>query len=160
MKKTGSLVTFLLIISITSLLIGITGLYGVIKHTPFISGENPVPENSVVVHISTGTDNKHAIMMGLNTAKTFLDAGTEVFVFFDVKGVQAVVENSNFVYMDFPPSHQLINELIERGAKVSVCKHCLMIEGFSLSNVIAGVTELDKTEILKMQSKKIITLDY
>lgn len=92
-------------------------------------------DDTVVVHISSGASNPHSILMGLKTAETFADLGKKVIVYFDVKGVYASVKSNNIKFADFPPSQEVIANLISKGVIIQVCKHCLMLEGYTDKDV-------------------------
>ena len=121
-------------------------------------------ENSnLVVHITRGNpenpDDVHAASMGLTLANAFQDAGRNVTLFLDVKGVNLAVSE--------PPAglnetSSLIQSFISNGGSVYVCPHCLTVAGYTPENVISGVkiADLSKQTMLKVLDGDTIVIDY
>lgn len=63
--------------------------------------KNP-SHNKLIVHISSGTDEPHSIMMGLNKALKARQEGIEVFVYADVKATEVMMQQTDISFADFP----------------------------------------------------------
>ncbi len=115
----------------------------------------------MMVHISSGIDQPHNVMMGLNKALKASEAGSEVFVFMDVEATDLVLKTTNITFADFAPSQTLIADLIEKGVQVYVCPHCLMVNGGKMEEVQDGVQELTMEAMMAFSSTgNLTTLDY
>lgn len=117
-------------------------------------------KQKVIVHIKSGLEDQHSVMMGLNKAKMAVESGKNVLVYFDVRGVNVVLKNTQINFKDFMPSQTIISGLVNSGAEVYVCPHCLMIEGYEMKDVQNGVKELKPESIFEFVKKDTISLDY
>ena len=118
-------------------------------------------KNKLIVHISSGVDNPHAQMMGLQKALKAKEAGSEVFLFMDVKATDLALKSTNVKFADFPSSPELIADLIDKGVDVYVCPHCLMVNGNNMSEVQTGIKELAMDSMMKFSNGSgVTTLDY
>jgi len=125
------------------------------------SHEMTKSSQKLMVHISSGVDEPHAIMMGLNKALKAREAGLDVFVYADVKATDIMLAKTDIAFADFPSSQKLVNQLIDSGAQVYVCPHCLMVNGGKMNEVIPGVRELTMDNMISFMNEGGVTaLDY
>jgi len=118
-------------------------------------------QNKLIVHISSGTNEPHAQMMGLQKALKAKESGSDVFLFMDVKATDLALRSTNITFADFPPSQQLIRTLVDKGVDVYVCPHCLMVNGNTMAEVQDGIKELQMDAMMKFSSGAgVTTLDY
>ena len=84
------------------------------------------PATTILSITSSGEEDPHAVTMALQLAGHSLDAGRMTVLFFNVRGVTTPT-------MAFPdslsfgdrPMKELLSSLMERGAEVHVCPHCM-----------------------------------
>lgn len=120
-----------------------------------------VMKSKLMVHISSGVDEPHSVMMGLQKALKANEAGTDVFVFMDVKATDLALKTTDIKFADFPPSQELIATLIDKGVEVYVCPHCLMVNGDKMTDVQQGIKELTMEAMINFsKDASLITLDY
>lgn len=140
--------------------------YVVAKSVTEPKNDNQVANTSMamskmIVHISSGIDEPHSIMMGLQKALKASEAGTKVFVFFDVEATDAALQTTNIKFADFAPSQSIINDIVAKGSEVYVCPHCLMVNGNQMTEVQTNIKELAIDSIAKFtEGSAVTTLDY
>ncbi len=118
-------------------------------------------DSGLIVHISSGTDDPHAQMMGLQKALKSAEAGTEAFVFMDVHATDLALEATDISFADFPSSQALIASLLEQGVGVYVCGHCLMVNGNTMEEVQPGIQELTMDAMMAFtHGRSVVALDY
>ncbi|MEZ5194976.1 MAG: hypothetical protein R2764_00835 [Bacteroidales bacterium] len=72
--------------------------------------------DGVFIHLTHGTDDPHRVAMALQMA-TIMAEDKDVAVYFDIKGIEAVLkETGNIDYPTFPGSLKLIEGLKEKGS--------------------------------------------
>jgi predicted peroxiredoxin len=147
---------------ITVLISGSVSIYVHDKYTSNSahSSASEINSNKLLVHVSSGIEDPHSIMMGINKALKANEAGMDVMIFFDVKATDAVLDSTDITFADFAPSKTLINQLINDGVEVYVCPHCLMVNGNNINEVMPGVKELTMESMMKFSSGGVTTLDY
>lgn len=157
----------LLVIVVVALTAGLAG--GIISNS-FIGAKNPPPEQkieesvkkpSVIFHIASDPKtNPHSGFMALTAAGKFADAGSKVFVFFDVKGVAYGAKNSDFTFADFGSSKKLISDLLAKGVRVEVCQHCFHVNEFKDADLMEGLHWKDLSKTTEGLDNPILTFDY
>ncbi len=72
-----------------------------------------------------------------------------------------MLAKTDIAFADFPSSQKLVNQLIDSGAQVYVCPHCLMVNGGKMNEVIPGVRELTMDNMISFMNEGGVTaLDY
>jgi hypothetical protein len=103
------------------------------------------PRDGIVVHITHGAEDPHRLLMGLQMAAGMVDTH-DVLVYFDVKGVEAVLKDApDVAYAQFPRlKEQLANQAI----------------GKSPQDLAPGVQASDRSKFFTFTRGRILTLDY
>lgn len=80
----------------------------------------------LLLNITSGVDDPHAVTMALQLAGHGLDDGREVVLFFNVRGVKIPTTGLDplLAHRD-KPIRTLLADCIKRGAIVYVCPHCM-----------------------------------
>ncbi|MBE9225053.1 DsrE family protein [Phormidium sp. LEGE 05292] len=153
------------VLSITALILGV-GTYQVKgakvfqnQQTETISQTTTV-KDGVFIHVSHGTDNPQRLLMALTMADK-MSEDKDVLIYFDIKGVEAVVNNSqDITFSDFPSSKTLLKKLADKGVKLQVCPTCLKAAGKTPADLMSGATIANKANFFNFTQGRIITLDY
>ena len=117
-------------------------------------------KDGMLIHIKSGTDNPHSVLMGLSLALKMAE-DTDVLVFFSVKGVYHVLKSSkDLEYGTFEKSGVLIKDLLENGAKLFACPMCLKAEGFTEEELKDGIGVMTKDQFFGFTNGRIVTLDF
>jgi predicted peroxiredoxin len=106
---------------------------------PTLAGSN-TPAPVLISVISNMESNPQAVDMAMKLAGFSLDEKRDVFMFFNVKGVQVPVRalSDDAKFGDNDPVKQQLVKLIERGAKVHVCPICMKGLGVKDADIIEG----------------------
>ncbi len=119
------------------------------------------PTDGAFIHISHGTDDAHRALMGLSMANRMVEEGHEVLVYFDIKGVELVLKDSEDLTMEpFDSSRSLLGRLEEKGVTVMACPRCLQAAGKSESDLMEGVVLANADTFFSFTKGRILTLDY
>ncbi|HEX9973378.1 MAG TPA: DsrE family protein [bacterium] len=117
-------------------------------------------KDGVFIHISNGTNDPHRVLMALNMAAIMAE-DKDVLVYFDVKGVEVVLNNAiDLQFAHFPSSARQLKNLLEKDVQLVVCPGCLKIAGKSEADVIEGVQIANKDAFFNFTKGRILTLDY
>jgi predicted peroxiredoxin len=96
---------------------------------------------TLVINLTSGPDDLHAVVMGLHFAEHGLADGREVVIFFNVKAPplarKTLVDSVRFKEM--PPVRDLITSLTAQGAKMVVCPMCAEITGVKAEELAPGI---------------------
>lgn len=116
--------------------------------------------DGVFIHISHGPDDPHRLLMALNMAN-MMAADHPVLVYFDIKGVEAVLRDSADVrFAHFPSLKTQLSELLRKGVTIMACPGCLKAAGKSPADLAPGIQVADKAKFFSFTSGRILTLDY
>lgn len=124
------------------------------------ASEAPLPRDGVFLHISSGYDNPHRVLMALKMAELMSDS-KDVLIYFDIRGIEVVLKNSeDLTFSHFPSSHSQIKKLLERNITIMACPGCLKAAGKTREDLMEGVQVADKEAFFNFTKGRILTLDY
>jgi predicted peroxiredoxin len=108
-----------------------------------VSPETQKP--TLVINLTSGTEDLHAVVMGLHFAEHGLADGREVVIFFNVKAPPlARKELSDTVkFKEMPPVRAIIADLLKQGAKMVVCPMCAEITGVEADQLAPGIDMIE-----------------
>lgn len=126
----------------------------------FTQTEDIVEQDGVFIHLSSGKENPHKVLMALTLALK-MSVDKDVFIFTDINGVDIVLKNSKSITFDeFESSTVLIAKLLEKGVTIEVCPMCLKVAGKTKYDLISGVKIAEKDDFFNFTNGRILTLDY
>ncbi len=118
------------------------------------------PQDGVFLHISTGPENPHRVLMALKMAE-LMAADKDVLVYFDIKGIEVVLaEAEDISYTEFPSSKAQLANLIELGVPLYACPGCLKAAGKTPEDLAEGIQVANKDAFFDFTDGRILTLDY
>ena len=122
--------------------------------------EHEKKTDGVFIHISKGAEDTHNVLMALMLADKF-STTNDVLVFFDLDGIDMVVEGAPNLEMDpFDSADAIFERLVSRGVQILACPACMEIAGAEKSDLRKGVTLAEKERFLDFTEGRILTLDY
>jgi predicted peroxiredoxin len=121
--------------------------------------DEPVRDGAFI-HITHYSDDPHRLLMALNMASIMAD-DHDVLVYFDIKGVNAVLKDTeDITFSHFPSLKDQLTALKNKGIVLLACPGCLKAAGKSETDLAEGVQIADKTLFFSFTKGRILTLDY
>lgn len=153
MKKIAMLLPVLLLVSISCIRVNQ-------PPTPQLHVGSDPDSDGVFIHVTKGIDDVHEVMMALKMATHFSDSH-DVLVYFDIDGVEVVLEDTPDLEMEpFGSSRDILDELVDDGVTLLACPGCLEVAGKSPSDLRSGVMAAKKEKFFDFTDGRILTLDY
>ncbi len=116
--------------------------------------------DGVFVHIKSGPDEPHSVLMGLRMAQ-MMSADRDVLVYVDVEGIRAVLKDSPDLEMaPFGSSRAMIQDLVDRKVPIYACPGCLAALGKHPDQLLPGVAVAEPGPFFAFTRGRILTLDY
>jgi predicted peroxiredoxin len=114
--------------------------------------------DGMFIHVSS--NDPHRVLMALRMAG-LMSEDHDVIMYFDIKGIDAIVKNApDFTMGEFPSSHAQIKSLIEKGIVIQACPGCLKVAGYTPDDLMEGIILADKEKFFNFTKGRILTLDY
>lgn len=118
------------------------------------------PKDGIFIHISRGPEDPHRVLMALTLAEKMAE-DKDVFVFFDIKGVEIPLKNSPSVeFKEFDSSSVLLSRLLERGVQICVCPMCLKAANYQPDDLLRNVALAEKDAFFNFTQGRILSLNY
>lgn len=116
---------------------------------------------TVVFNITSGPDHPHPVTMALQLAGHALDDDRRVVLFFNVKGVAIPTKQLSpaLAYHD-KPIKGLLAKLMERGAIVLVCPHCMKAESIAADQLVEGAQVADREKLFGRIGGNTVVFTY
>lgn len=117
--------------------------------------------DGVFIHVSHGAENPHRVLMAMKMAELMADAGVDVLMYFDIKGIDVVLEGApDLTYSHFPSSCAQLKKLVGMQVDVLACPGCLKAAGKTPDDLAMGVKVASKEAFFGFTEGRILTLDY
>jgi intracellular sulfur oxidation DsrE/DsrF family protein len=116
----------------------------------------------MVFNITSGaTEDAHAVTMALQLAGHALDDGRRVVLFFNVRGARVPTETlpADLAFHD-QPIRQLLTDLLQRGAQVQVCPHCMAALQVDREDLLPGVLVADREKLFGQLGANTAVFSY
>jgi predicted peroxiredoxin len=117
-------------------------------------------KDGIFLHISSGYDNPHKVLMALKMA-LMMSMDKDVVVYFDIKGVDLVLKTSKEMkFRDFPTLHELLDQLAAKKVILMACPTCMKVAGYKPEELRSGIIIAEKEKFFNFTKGRIVTLDY
>ena len=117
-----------------------------------------ITRDGIFIHVSS--DDPHRVLMALRMAE-LMSTDHDVIMYFDIKGIEAVVKNApDFTLGEFPSSHAQIKTLTSKGIIIQACPGCLKVAGYTPDDLMEGIVVAEKERFFNFTKGRILTLDY
>jgi predicted peroxiredoxin len=120
-------------------------------------------EPTLVINLTSGAEDLHAVTMGLHFAEHGLAAGRQVVIFFNVKAPPLARKtlDDSVRFEDKLPVREMIQELVRAGAKMVVCPMCAAITGVEPDELTAGIEMIaDREQIFDHLHAQTVVFTY
>ncbi|MBN2476377.1 MAG: DsrE family protein [Pirellulales bacterium] len=127
------------------------------------SPEGDSPKPTLVVNLTSGQDDLHAVVMAFHFAEHGLDDGREVVVFFNVASPPLACKNldASVKFREMPPVRAMVAHLLNRGAKIVVCPLCAKITGVTAEELAPGIAMIkDRRQIFGHLHGEAVVFSY
>jgi uncharacterized protein len=121
-----------------------------------------IPKQPVLVNITRGKAELHAVSMAIGLARSALNDGRPVTVFLNVEApVFAAKDLSDKVkFADFPPVKKMLADFTAAGGRVLVCGHCAHVAKLDQQHLIDGAEILGHGELLAKMPPGTVVFSY
>jgi copper chaperone CopZ/predicted peroxiredoxin len=116
----------------------------------------------LLVNITRGTNDLHAVSMALGLAQSALKNGRKATVFLNVEAPRFAARDlsEDLHGPDFPPVKKMIADFIAQGGRVLVCGHCAHIVKLDQKNMIEGAKIVAHGELLDALTPDTVVFSY
>lgn len=118
---------------------------------------------TLVINLTSGAEDLHAVVMGLHFAEHGLADGREVVIFFNVKAPPLARKELDEAvrFPDMPPVRTMIADLVKQGAKMVVCPMCAKITGVQADELAPGIEMIeDRKQIFDSLHANSVVFSY
>ena len=100
---------------------------------------------TLVINLTSGTEDLHAVAMALHFAEHGLADGREVVIFFNVKAPPLARQELDHAvrFKEMPPVREMVSGLLKQGAKMVVCPMCAGITGVEADELAPGIDMIE-----------------
>jgi len=104
------------------------------------SAQNSAEKSKIVLNVTSGREDLHAVTMALQLAGHALDDGRGAVLFLNVRAPDMARRDlpESLVAHGNPPIRQMLADLTKRGALVLVCPSCAKVMGVTKADLIEG----------------------
>jgi predicted peroxiredoxin len=122
----------------------------------------PEEKPGILLNVTSGMDDLHAVSMGLGLAKTSLEHGHEVVVFLNVAAPVFATKSlgADVKIADFAPVKDIVAAIIAGGGKVAVCDHCAHVCNVDTANLVEGAVIAGHGGILELVKPGMVSFSY
>lgn len=122
--------------------------------------EPAAPRDGVFIHLSSGPENPHRVLMALSMA-TIMSEDHDVLVYCDIEAVRlCLADAEDIAFAHFTPLKEALAGLLEKGVTVMACPGCLKAAGKSGGDLAEGIRIADKSAFFSFTKGRILSLDY
>lgn len=119
-------------------------------------------KQNIVIKLSHGTDDLHAVIMALKIGKMMQMKGAQSTLFFNLESVRLLDDRVplNMSWGHTQDIGKLYDDVVKSGAKVLVCPHCSAVAGLSAKNLRPGAQIAAEESMAEMFLKADKVIDY
>jgi predicted peroxiredoxin len=126
------------------------------------AGKATARKAALLINVTRGREDLHAVSMALGLARSALDEGHRVIVFFNVA---APIFASSALGEDVQqagskPISQQVRDIVRGGGRVLVCSHCLAVANIDRSSLLPGVALAQHGDLLTAIEPGMVGVSY
>jgi predicted peroxiredoxin len=118
---------------------------------------------TLVINLTSGKEDLHAVVMAVHFAEHGLDDGREVVVFFNVASPPLASKDldESVKFQDMPSVRSMIDGLLKKGAKMVVCPLCAKVTGVTAEGLVPGIDMIqDRGQIFDHLHGNAVVFSY
>jgi predicted peroxiredoxin len=129
---------------------------------PSNAAESKADPYGVVLNITSGRDDLHAVSMAVALATHSLEHGHKTVIFLNVHAPQLAVEDlgDDVKYADFPPVREMLSTFMEKGGTLYACEHCTAVCGVDKQELLDGITIVKHGQLLDDLNGNSLVFSY
>jgi predicted peroxiredoxin len=141
--------------------VGLVLMMGCAQADTQATSDDPTSPGIVLFNITSGPDDPHAVTMALQLAGHTLDAGRDAVLFFNVRGVEVPITTlpDDLAFGD-RPIKELLQSLMDRGAQVHVCPHCMQALQVEESALMPGAQVTNRELLFANITSNTVVFTY
>jgi predicted peroxiredoxin len=149
---------------LAALVLAFAGVSAMAPSTAFAqapaSGTSAKP--TVVVNITHGKDDLHAVSMAIGLASDAIAAGRRSIIFLNVHAPVLATADfpANVKFADFPPVKEMLASFVAAGGELYVCGHCAAVLKIAESNLIKGAVVTKHGDLYKKLPAAALSFSY
>jgi len=118
-------------------------------------------QSGLIVNITSDAfENPHSTVMGLHLGQKALKADLPVTVFLNVAGPKLFMPGGDTLQFHDENIHALLRSMMDDGASVLVCPHCLHANGLDVENVPEGMVVAEDALLTEQIQKAPTVFSY
>lgn len=161
LMKTNSLRTLIAAIALTA--VGVSPLLPSVASAQAPAGSKARGgKPTVVVNITRGKDDLHAVSMAIGLASDAIKAGRRSVIFLNVQAPVFATSDlsADLKIADFPPVKEMIASFVAAGGELFVCGHCAAVTKVAESSLIKGAVVAQHGDLFKKLPGAALTFSY
>ena len=119
-------------------------------------------KSALVLNITSGPKDPHAVTMALQLAGHALDDERPVVIFLNVRAPVLASKKgpADLAFRDNPPIVKMLKDLMGRGATVLVCPHCMKAMGVTEADLIEGMQVASRETLFAQLGPNSVVFSY
>jgi predicted peroxiredoxin len=116
----------------------------------------------VVLNITRGKDDLHAVSMAVALAIHSLEHGHKTVIFLNVHAPELAVKDlgDDVKYADFPPVKKMLGTFMEKGGNLYTCGHCTSVCGVKSEDLLDGIAVIKHSTLLAELNGNSLVFSY
>jgi predicted peroxiredoxin len=134
---------------------------GYLAHATRASGQAE-GKGTLVINLTSGKEDLHAVTMGLELAGHALNDNREVIVFMNVRAPELASKHlpATIGLADKQPIPEMMNDLMKRGASFLCCPSCMKVLGVQETDLVSGVKLASKERLFGPLGAGAVVFSY
>jgi len=116
----------------------------------------------VLINLTRGKDDLHAVTMAINMATQAREAGRPTTLFLNVHAPALAAKDlpEDVMMAGETPVKKLLSDFMSKGGQVVVCAHCLQVADMKKEDLVAGAQVVDGKQMLELVGRDVLSLSY
>ena len=127
-----------------------------------IAAEDDANKGNFVINLTSGLDDPHSATMAFQLAGHALDDGRHVVIFCNVRGVVLAMKDlpDNVAFNSNHPLKPMLAGLVQRGAELIVCPHCMKSMSVEEGDLIEGAKVATRELLFSRLDSNTVVFSY
>jgi len=124
--------------------------------------EKPSAQPSVLINLTHGKNDLHAVTMALSIATQAQEAGRPTTLFLSVYAPEIATKGvaEDMALQGEEPVKKMLADFIAKGGKVRVCAHCMQVADIKIEDLVSGAQSVNGKQLLDEAGNNVLSLSY